>query len=175
MDKESKKEFFLEYSKHQAQLYAYICSLVPSFADADDILQETSLALWENFEKYEKGSNFLAWAKKTAHFRVLRYRQKCSRDRLHFSDEISSLLEDTLNTNADYLQQRIEALQNCMNKLGSAEREIFEKCYSKEMKIKDAAAELGRKIKGFYKTMARLRKKMTECVDNQVKLEAKNG
>ena len=175
MGNESKKEFFLEYSKHQAKLYAYISSQIPSFADADDILQDTSVALWENFDQYEKGSNFLAWAKKTAHFRILRYRQKCSRDRLHFSDEITNLLEDTLNSKADYLEQRIDALQHCMNKLGTAEREIFEKCYSKEMKIKEAAAELGRKVKGLYKTMARLRKKMTECVDTQVKLEANNG
>jgi RNA polymerase sigma-70 factor, ECF subfamily len=170
-----KQDFFLEFSKYQAQIHAYIASQIPVFSDSQDVLQETSLALWENFDQYVPGTNFLAWARKVAHFRILRYRQKCSRDRLYFSDEISQLLEETINQKADYLENRLDALQLCMNKLGQNERDIFEKCYSKELSIKDAALTLGRKVKGLYKTMARLRKIMSNCVDAHFKVEKSRG
>ena len=37
-------------SKHQRHLYSYIRSLVPTHADADDVLQEASLTLWGKTE-----------------------------------------------------------------------------------------------------------------------------
>ena len=48
--------------KYQRKLFGYILTLVPSRADAEDILQETSLTICEKFSDFESGTNFYSWA-----------------------------------------------------------------------------------------------------------------
>ena len=45
--------------KHQRKLFGYILTLVPSRADAEDILQEASLTICEKFSSFEPGTNFI--------------------------------------------------------------------------------------------------------------------
>ena len=44
--------------KHQRRLFAYIMTLVPTRADAEDILQEASLTICEKFSEFKLGTNF---------------------------------------------------------------------------------------------------------------------
>lgn len=41
---------------HQARIRGYILSLVPNFNDAEDIMQETSRTMWDQFSDFEPGS-----------------------------------------------------------------------------------------------------------------------
>ena len=41
------------FLKNERRLYAYILTLLPRRADADDVLQETSLVLWDKFDETE--------------------------------------------------------------------------------------------------------------------------
>ena len=93
---DKRQKFFQEYNKHQNTIYGYIASHVPNYMDVDDIFQETSVELWEKFDDYEEGTNFLAWARAFARINVLRYRQKKGRDRLQFSDDIHELIEESI-------------------------------------------------------------------------------
>ena len=67
---------------HQSALRGFILSLVADCSAAEDILQETNLVAWRKAADFESGSNFRAWAFRIAHFQILSYRQKVSRDRL---------------------------------------------------------------------------------------------
>lgn len=165
---DKRKNFFIEYSKHQNTIYGYIASIVPVLSDVDDIFQETSIELWEKFELYEPGTNFLAWARSFAHFNVLRYRQKKGRDRLQFNDEIAELLEESFEEEMNILEEREKALKVCLEKFGDEEKKLFEVCYNDKMTIKKAAQVLGRKVKGLYKTMTRLRKLLMGCINKQL-------
>jgi DNA-directed RNA polymerase specialized sigma24 family protein len=44
---ESRRQFIRLMTKHERLVYGYILSLVPNWADADEILQETNIRLWE--------------------------------------------------------------------------------------------------------------------------------
>ena len=76
---ESRRQFIRLMTRHERLVYGYILSLVPNWADADEILQETNIRLWEEFEKFEAGTNFAAWAVRVAHFQVLTTRWLRSR------------------------------------------------------------------------------------------------
>ncbi|MBN2023699.1 MAG: hypothetical protein JW809_13010 [Pirellulales bacterium] len=43
---------------NQCALNRYIAALVPNRADADEVLQETNLAVWQNADRFLPGSNF---------------------------------------------------------------------------------------------------------------------
>ena len=50
-------------------------SVLPNRTDVDDLLQETNLVLWREFESFEIGTNFTAWAYRIAHNQVLAWRK----------------------------------------------------------------------------------------------------
>lgn len=162
------KNFYSLYSKHQRKIYSYIFNHVSNPSDTDDIMQQTSVALWENFEQFEEGSNFMAWACKVAYFRILRYRQTKQRNRLVLSDEVFELLDKDFLRKMPELENRTQALSECLKELHPEDRKVFETVYNKEISIKDAAAQLKRKVKGLYKLMSRLKDRMKICVDRRV-------
>lgn len=53
--------FIQLYAQHQTQLFRYVASLVPQLQDAEDVLGRVTVVLWENFDAYQPGTNFLAW------------------------------------------------------------------------------------------------------------------
>ncbi|MCM8527957.1 MAG: sigma-70 family RNA polymerase sigma factor [Lentisphaeraceae bacterium] len=165
------KNFYSLYAKHQRKIYSYIYNHVCNPVDTDDVMQQTSVALWENFEQFEEGSNFLAWACKVAHFRILRYRQKKKRSRLVLSDEIFTLLDKEYNNRLSELESRTKALSECLKELHPEDRKIFETVYNKELSIKEAASQLSRKVKGLYKLMSKLKDRLKLCVDRRVSYE----
>ena len=85
---ESQRQFVRLMTKHERLVYGYILSLVPNWADADEILQETNIRLWEEFDKFVLGTNFAAWALRVAHFQVLTWRKRVSRSRLVFDQRV---------------------------------------------------------------------------------------
>lgn len=59
-------EFLRLLNEHERALNAYILTLNPHWADAEDIAQEMRLRLWKQFDKYEPGTDFCAWGRSIA-------------------------------------------------------------------------------------------------------------
>ncbi|WP_145282237.1 sigma factor [Pirellulimonas nuda] len=55
----------------ERQLAGFVLALLPNFADADEVLQETKLRLWEQFDGYDPSQSFDAWARSVAYFQIL--------------------------------------------------------------------------------------------------------
>ena len=55
-------EFLRLLLQHERRIRAYILALVPNWADADDLYQETTVRLWEQFADYNPEKEFGAWA-----------------------------------------------------------------------------------------------------------------
>ena len=93
---ENVEEFVELLTRYDQALTAYVMSLVPSGNDAEDILQETELALWRSFDTYQSHTDFGAWARKTALHRVLDYRKRKQREnqRLWFGEKCYELLAE---------------------------------------------------------------------------------
>jgi DNA-directed RNA polymerase specialized sigma24 family protein len=69
----------------------------PHEQDIDDLIQQTSLTLWREFERYGRSREFLPWALRIGYFEVLRLRKQRSRDRLVFSETLLEMMaEDAL-------------------------------------------------------------------------------
>ena len=75
-------------AEHERQLAGYVHTLVPSWQDAEDVLQNTKLRLWEQFESFQRGTDFAAWAFTIAGYMVRTHRKTCQRQRVCFSDDL---------------------------------------------------------------------------------------
>jgi RNA polymerase sigma-70 factor, ECF subfamily len=52
------EEFARLFSKHDRSIFLLILSLVPNWADAEEVQQETNVKLWQEFDKFQLGSDF---------------------------------------------------------------------------------------------------------------------
>ncbi len=74
-------EFTSQLVAVQRRLYAYILTILPNLADADDVLQDTNSVLLRKRKEYAAGTEFGAWACRVAYFEVLALRKKRQRER----------------------------------------------------------------------------------------------
>ena len=64
-------EYISLIARHQTAIYAFVRSMVTNAADAQDIAQETNIALWSSMGRFKLGTDFYAYATHIA------YRQVC--------------------------------------------------------------------------------------------------
>src|SRR5581483_10636071 len=56
------QRFLSLFLRSEKEIFRYVASLVPNTADAEDIVQQTALALWEKFAAYDPALPFTPWA-----------------------------------------------------------------------------------------------------------------
>src|SRR5215216_1469947 len=92
---ESRKRLVALLTRHQRQIFSYIYVLVPNRADAEDLLQETSVVICEKFDEFREGSDFVAWACQIAYWRVRYSRQKFARGKVLYNQDVLDAVAKT--------------------------------------------------------------------------------
>lgn len=169
-DRDEYEQFLRLFAKDEARVRRYIMVLVPHWADVDDIFQETTVALWRKFEEYQVDQPFLNWACRFAHFQVLSHRKReaVRRKHLQFSDAaIEALSAEPLPSDDERTQWRT-ALAHCVKSLPAGQRDLIDARYATNATVADLATQTGRKAKALYKTLARIRSQLAECVQQRL-------
>src|SRR4029079_6183337 len=58
----AQQRFLSLFLRSEREIFRYVAALVPNVADAEDIVQQTALVLWEKFDAYDAGLPFTPWA-----------------------------------------------------------------------------------------------------------------
>jgi RNA polymerase sigma-70 factor (ECF subfamily) len=164
-------EFVRLLKQHDYRISATILAIVPHWSDAEDLIQETSVRLWEQFHEYQPGTDFGAWACTIARYMVLAYRKRMQRSRLQFSPEIIDLLASEIDAVESVRRDRLDALTECLSKCDERSRDLLRVCYEKGAVIKEVARHMGRSIQGVYMALSRLRKLLHDCVEKKLQKE----
>jgi RNA polymerase sigma-70 factor (ECF subfamily) len=137
----------------------------PHRPDAEDVFQRTSLVLWQKFDQWEPGSDFLSWACSVAFYEAATSSASPRATRLRFGE---ALLETLAKDRADSLRrrdERVAALQECLKSLDRAERELLQRAYVDEESIRELARRDGQAAQTLYNRLNLLRKRLLLCVD----------
>jgi len=167
-EEKSHEDFLRLFLTHQRAILCYIRALAPAAQDADDILQETSITLWEKFGEFEAGSNFRAWAYKTAYWKVREARQKGVRSKLVFDNDLLDVLATDAENMSHGLDARHSALGFCLAKLKPGERRMLLVRYAEDGSVERAAETSGRSIQATYRALGRVKAALKECVKSQM-------
>ncbi len=167
---ESQEEQFMELvAKHQQQVFGYIYALVQNFQDAQDVYQQTLMVLWRKFGQYRPGTNFLAWATKTAQLECYAFRRSTFPRSVSLSLEAMRKVADSQTRQArvaaaesDHLQA---LLQKCIEKLSAPDQDLLKQCYQIHCRIKDVAAALGRSPQSVCNSLGRIRRDLHKCIE----------
>jgi len=170
-ENERHKQLMLLMTQHQRRIFSYIYTLVPDRHDAQDLLQETSLVVFEKFHEFEPGTDFVAWACQIAYWRVRAARLKFARSKVVFDDDVLQAVASTAHSMPGEMDARHEALEHCLEKLHPRDRELVLGRYEAGASVEAVAQRTGRSLDAAYKALYRIRKMLFDCVSNQAATE----
>jgi RNA polymerase sigma-70 factor, ECF subfamily len=163
------REFVRLLAEHERQLAAYVHTLVPSWQDAEDVLQNTKLRLWEQFGSFQLGTNFPAWAFTVAGYMVRTHRKTCRRQRVCFSDQAMERISRHIPAvSSSNHSDRLLALVECVRTLSDASVTLLRLFCTGHRKIKDIARELDQTPSATYSALFRIRRSLLECVEKRL-------
>jgi RNA polymerase sigma-70 factor, ECF subfamily len=158
-------------SRSQRPLYAYIRGQVRSSADADDVYQETVAALWEHFDAFDPERPFINWACGVAWRKVITHHRNLRRLKFVASAETGSLLADKLAAAVARIDPRLDQLQDCLALLKPESRTMIRQHYYKGEEVDQIATRYGVSESTIYKTLARIRRALLDCIERKLKEE----
>ena len=164
------REYLRLLGQHDLALTAFVHKIVPSWHDAEEILQETKIRLWEQFDRYQPDSDFCAWACVVAHYFAKTYFKRRQPAPAVKRRRGSGDPGDD-NQNALEADRRLAALAECMRKLGKESIAFLRRCYVEKEQIKEIAAASGRSLPGAYAALSRIRRGLLSCVQNRLREE----
>ncbi len=160
-------KFIALLTKHDQELSAYVYSQVPSYSDAQDIIQETKMALWRSFGDFDPDTSFIAWARQTALHRILNFKRKKGREekRIWFTDQYYHLIAEEYDEFAENHDSVRSRLYDCIEKLPDQHRELLVLRYFKDSSIAEVANQLGRTTDAIYRALSRIRVMLKDCLE----------
>jgi RNA polymerase sigma-70 factor, ECF subfamily len=165
-DRELKnREFVRLLAEHERRLSAYVHTVIPLWQDADDVLQNTKLRLWEQFDSFRPGTDFAGWAFTVAGYMVRAHRTRCQRQRICFSDELLGKITQHMSAStASTRDDRLLALVECVKVLSDASRRLLRLFCTGNQQIKDIARDLGQSAPATRMALLRVRRSLFDCV-----------
>ena len=170
MNRDQHRHFLRSFTANEPSVRAYVRRLVPTRTDADDVMQDIAVVLWEKFGEFREGGNFRSWAFGVARYEVLAWRRDRARDRLVLDEDVvGKLAEETADENEEHrLARQRAALEVCLENVEPGQRDLLMKAYDSDNRIQDVAADSGRTVPGFYQWLHRVRHKLLQCVRRQI-------
>ena len=162
----AQQRFLSLFLRSEKDVFRYVAALVPSVADAEDIVQQTALALWEKFDAYDPAQPFTPWA---CGFALNKARQWIER-RQRWQALLENGLAEELARRREELQpeldHRLRRLDGCLGKLPEDQRLLVEGYYFRREGVERLAGSSGRTIAATYKMLQRIRRSLQVCIEN---------
>lgn len=148
-------------------LYSLSLAIVGKRIDADDVIQEVCVVLWQKYDEFEPGTNFRKWACSVAFHVAKAYARKERRRRgrgTGLSDEALTKITQFRSAGSELFELRREMLRECVGKLSVKDRRLLSECYQAPTSLVDYAQRHGRTVSAIYSKLKRIRRALTECV-----------
>jgi RNA polymerase sigma-70 factor, ECF subfamily len=168
-DEESQARFLRLFLASQPELFRYVAALVPHLGDAEEIIQQTAIALWKKFDQYDPGQPFTPWACRFA----LNITKQWVAERKRWQSLLERGLAEELANRRDELRPQFESrlahLDQCLEKLPDEQRGVVEAYYFRRQSVEAIATGTRRSVEGVYKTLQRIRGLLRDCIERAAK------
>ncbi|MCX5676504.1 MAG: sigma-70 family RNA polymerase sigma factor [Planctomycetota bacterium] len=159
---------------HEADLRAFIGSLVRDRHAREDVFQDVAMTLWQQADRYDPARPFGAWARGIAANKILQRRSADRRFPVAFSPEtIQAVLQAFDRTEQVELPRR-EALAECIKQLPEAPRHLLQLRYEEGLHADQIAERVSRTLDAVYRALSRIRAALEECVRRRMATDGGN-
>lgn len=158
------EQFTRLFLASEREIFRYVAAIVPNVHDAQDIVQETAIALWKKIDQYDPAEPFVPWACRFAVYEARNYARKSDRWQAFLNDELAATLVSRLGEMSADLDLRAEYLDGCVGELASSEQQVVRSYYFDRDPVETVASSSGRSVEAIYKALQRIRKTLLACI-----------
>src|SRR5687767_3969328 len=171
-DKDAAQQQFLSlFLRSEREVFRYVAVLVPNVADAEDIVQQTALALWEKFDAYDPSQPFTPWACRFALNKARQWIERRQRWQSLLEGGLAEELAQRREELRSELEYRLNHLEGCLGKLPEDQRSLVEGYYYHRTSIEQLSEGSGRTVAATYKALQRIRQALLLCVKQATNVE----
>ena len=154
--------------RSEREILRYVMTIIPHAADAQEVVQETAVALWKQIDKYDTTKPFTPWACRFAANKAKEHLRKQGRWKGFLNEDVASMLIARREQIAPDLDRRMQPLRDCLGELPSHNRTLIEKYYFDQTPVEDIARDVGRSAQALYKSLQRIRQALMDCVSGKL-------
>jgi len=167
----AQQRFLSLFLRSEREVFRYVAALVPNVADAEDIVQQTALALWEKFDAYDPAQPFTPWACRFALNKARQWIERHERWRALLDGDLAEELACRREELRPELEVRLRRLEGCLERLPEEQRSLVEGYYYRRQEIDQLANQSGRTVASAYKALQRIRQALQACMEHAVEPE----
>jgi len=160
--------FMRYYSAAYPHVYRYIFSLIPRKSDADEVMQETSVVLWQKFGEFQPDRDFTRWACGIARLVVMEVLRKQRRFIVGFDEQLIKELSIRREERYELLELRQEFLEECKEQLDPQDLNLLDLYYNSQESAQDAAEKKGCTRRNIYQRLGTIRKLLFQCIERKM-------
>jgi len=165
------QEYLRLFLAAERDVLRYVLSIVPNANDAEEIVQQTAVVLWEKFGDYDPSRPFTPWACRFALNVARQWMARQQRWRRLIAGDLADVLLERRRQLQPVFDARLASLNHCLELLPQRHREIVRRYYFGNQDVQTVARELEKGVEAIYKSLQRIRKRLQECVERQQRLE----
>ena len=164
----NRKSLAVLWTQAQPSVAAFIRSLVPDYHQAQDLLQQTAVVVFEKFETFDHTRPFVAWAIGIARIEVMRHRQGRARAGLVFnSDQVDRIVRAFESMDSELDDMR-DALAACMDELPDRNRQLIRLRYGHQMSVAGIGEHVQMKPNAVMVALHRVRNALRVCIQRRL-------
>jgi RNA polymerase sigma-70 factor (ECF subfamily) len=162
----AQQRFLSLFLRSEREIFRYVAALIPNVADAEDIVQQTALVLWEKFDAYDANQPFTPWACRFALNKTRQWLERRQRWQALLERGLAEELAQRREELRPELDVRLRHLEGCLGKLPVEQFTLVEGYYYRRDDIEKLAANCGRTVAATYKMLQRVRQSLQACIEN---------
>ena len=167
----AQQRFLSLFLRSEREVFRYVAALVPNVADAEDIVQQTAIALWEKFDVYDPAQPFTPWACRFALNKAKQWMERRQRWQALLEGGLAEELAQRREELRPEMEVRLKHLEGCLGKLPEDQRSLVEGYYYQRTGIETLSENSGRTVAATYKALQRIRQALLICVDGAARPE----
>jgi RNA polymerase sigma-70 factor (ECF subfamily) len=162
------RRFLKHFVAGERVLTGYLLAATGDLHDAEDLLQEVSIALWESFDRYDEKRPFAAWALGIARHKVLDWRERRGRKETVLALDVLEAIGSVTLEESGRLAERRTLLHHCVETLPAHLREMLGLRYRDGLRLEEVSSHLHRSLGSIQMALVRIRRVLRECVERKL-------
>jgi RNA polymerase sigma factor (sigma-70 family) len=133
--------------EYQKPLYNHIRNIVLNHDDADDVLQNTFIKVFQNLKNFKGESKLFSWMYRIATNEAITFLNQKAKKNNTTSEELQSKIVDNLKADSYFDGDEIQfKLQKAITLLPEKQQLVFKMKYFEELKYEDMSEILGTSV-----------------------------
>jgi RNA polymerase sigma-70 factor (ECF subfamily) len=167
----AQQRFLSLFLRSEREIFRYVAALIPNVTDAEDIVQQTAMALWEKFDAYDAAQPFTPWACRFALNKARQWIERRQRWQALLEHGLAEELAQRRQELQPEFERRLQHLDRCLGKLPPAQRSLVTAYYYDRTDVDVLAEKTGRTVDATYKMLQRVRQTLQICLGSQANPE----